>query len=103
MTPQIVYLLNFYHKRRLGQIFTNIGLRASNNTLKSILSNEFYDFPYDEINLNTSSFSGNIGFRYNYKNSSFKFQYSNGFRSPNLLEMLLLKSVQIIVFFFFLI
>ena len=76
-----IYISN---KRKLGQIFTNIGLRASNNTLKSILSNEFYDFPYDEINLNTSSFSGNIGFRYNYKNSSFKFQYSNGFRSPNL-------------------
>ena len=82
---------NFYsnsiyvsNKRKLGEIFTNIGLRASNNKLKSILSNEFYDFPYNEIDLNTSSFSGNIGLRYNYKNSSFKFQYSNGFRSPNL-------------------
>ena len=76
-----IYISN---KRKLGQIFTNIGLRASNNRLKSILSNEFYDFPFDEIDIKTSSFSGNIGFRYNYKNSSFKFQYSNGFRSPNL-------------------
>lgn len=76
-----IYISN---KRKVGQLFSNIGLRASTNKLLSNLSNKFYDFPFDQIELNNSSISGNIGFRYNYRSSSFKFQFSNGFRSPNL-------------------
>ncbi len=72
------------YKRQVGKIFSNVGLRGNSSKLQSNLSNNFFKFPFSEINLNTSSISGNIGIRYNYMNSSFKIQYSNGFRSPNL-------------------
>ena len=72
------------YKKKIGKIFSNIGLRGNSSNLESKLTNEFFNFPFSEINLNTSSFSGNVGLRYNNKNSSFKIQYSNGFRSPNL-------------------
>ena len=63
----------------------NIGIRGTKANLKSKISNDFFNFPFSEIEINTSSISGSFGLIYNYsKNSSLKFLYSNGFRSPNL-------------------
>ncbi|MBV20377.1 MAG: hypothetical protein CL870_04670 [Cytophagia bacterium] len=76
--------LYFSYKKKFRKIFSNVGLRGNISRLESKLSNQILEFPFSEINLNTSSVSGNIGFRYNYNKSSFKVQYSNGFRSPNL-------------------
>jgi len=63
----------------------NFGIRGTKANLKSKLSSDFFNFPFSEIEINTSSISGSFGLIYNYsKNSSLKFLYSNGFRSPNL-------------------
>ena len=72
------------YKRKLGDIKTNMGIRGNISNLKSQISSSFFDFPITEINVNSSSMSGNIGFRYDLNSSVFKFQYSNGFRTPNL-------------------
>ena len=72
------------YKRNIKKVFTNVGLRGNNSILKSSISNTFFDFPFNEIETKSSSISGNIGIRYNLEKSSFKFQYSNGYRSPNL-------------------
>ncbi len=71
-------------KRKIRNMFFNIGVRGSSSILESSLSNTFYNFPFDNIDVKTSSLSSNIGLRYNFNNSSFKFHYSNGYRSPNL-------------------
>ena len=63
----------------------NFGIRGTKTNLKSKISSDFFNFPFSEIKINTSSISGSFGLIYNYsKNSSLKFLYSNGFRSPNL-------------------
>ena len=63
----------------------NIGIRGTKANLKSKISSDFFNFPFSEIEINTSSISGSFGLIYNYsKNSSLKFLYSNGFRTPNL-------------------
>jgi len=63
----------------------NFGIRGTKTNLKSKISSDFFNFPFSEIEINTSSISGSFGLIYNYsKNSSLKFLYSNGFRSPNL-------------------
>ena len=63
----------------------NFGIRGTKANLKSKISSDFFNFPFSEIEINTSSISGSFGLIYNYsKNSSLKFLYSNGFRSPNL-------------------
>ena len=63
----------------------NFGIRGTKTNLKSEISSDFFNFPFTEIKINTSSISGSFGLIYNYsKNSSLKFLYSNGFRSPNL-------------------
>ena len=72
------------YKRKFGDIKTNMGIRGNISNLKSQISSLFFDFPFTEINVNSSSMSGNIGFRYDLNSSVFKFQYSNGFRTPNL-------------------
>ena len=63
----------------------NFGIRGTKTNLKSEISSDFFNFPFSEVEINTSSISGSFGLIYNYsKNSSLKFLYSNGFRSPNL-------------------
>ncbi len=63
----------------------NFGIRGTKANLKSKISSDFFNFPFSEVEINTSSISGSFGLIYNYsKNSSLKFLYSNGFRSPNL-------------------
>ena len=63
----------------------NFGIRGTKTNLKSKISSDFFNFPFSEVEINTSSISGSFGLIYNYsKNSSLKFLYSNGFRSPNL-------------------
>ena len=72
------------YKRKFGDIKTNMGIRGNISNLKSQISSLFFDFPFKEITVKSSSMSGNIGFRYDLNSSVFKFQYSNGFRTPNL-------------------
>ena len=71
-------------KRNIKKLKTNIGLRANSSSLKSLLSNSFYNFPFSKINVKASSISGNLGMRYDIGSNTIKFQYSNGFRTPNL-------------------
>ena len=71
-------------KNSFNRIKYNAGIRANNSYLNAKLSNSFYDFDFNEIELNNTSITGNIGLRYDKGVSVLKFQYSNGFRSPNL-------------------
>ena len=71
-------------KNSYKKIKFNAGLRGNVSNLKSILSGNFYDFNFNKIKLNNASLSGNFGLRYDKGISVLKFQYSNGFRTPNL-------------------
>ena len=84
-TNYIINSLYISYKKINKKINYNLGLRGTNTNLKSKISNSFFNFPYSEIKLNTTSLSGNMGINYNYSENSFlKFLYSNGFRAPNL-------------------
>ena len=84
-TNYLINSLYFSYKKNIKKLNYNIGLRGTNTNLKSKISNSFFNFPYSEINLNTTSISGSLGVNYNYsETSSLKFLYSNGFRAPNL-------------------
>ncbi len=76
-----IYIL---FKNSFKKIKYNAGIRANNSYLNAKLSNSFYDFDFNEIEVNNTSVSGNIGLRYDKGVSVLKFQYSNGYRSPNL-------------------
>ena len=71
-------------KNSFKKIKFNAGLRGNISNLKGILSGNFYDFDFNEIQLNNASLSGNFGLRYDKGISVLKFQYSNGYRTPNL-------------------
>ena len=71
-------------KNSFKKIKFNAGLRGNISNLKGILSGNFYDFEFNEIHLNNASLSGNFGLRYDKGISVLKFQYSNGYRTPNL-------------------
>ncbi len=73
------------YKKTNKKLNYNFGIRGTKTNLKSKISSDFFNFPFSEVEINTSSISGSFGLIYNYsKNSSLKFLYSNGFRSPNL-------------------
>ena len=72
------------YKNSINKIKYNAGIRANNSYLNAKFSNNFYDFDFDEIEVNNTSITGNLGIRYDKGISVLKFQYSNGFRSPNL-------------------
>lgn len=70
----------------LSQNITAIsGIRYSQVFLNSRFSgNQFYDFPYDEINLSTGALSGSLGFTWRpVNNLQFNLNSSTGFRAPN--------------------
>ena len=71
-------------KNSLKKIKYNAGLRGNISSLKSKLSGDFFDFSFKEIKLNNASLSGNLGLRFDKGISVIKFQYSNGYRTPNL-------------------
>ncbi|MEK6476845.1 TonB-dependent receptor [Catalinimonas sp. 4WD22] len=74
------------HKWNFDPRFTlNTGLRYSRVWLTSrFTENSFYDFPYDEINLNTGALSGSTGLVFRPTESwQLNFLLSSGFRAPN--------------------
>ncbi|MDR8392055.1 TonB-dependent receptor [Aliifodinibius sp. S!AR15-10] len=74
------------YRQDLGSKLTAIlGARYSHVMLNSrFRSTEFYDFPFDEIAINTGAFSGSLGFTYRpASNLQFNLNGSTGFRAPN--------------------
>lgn len=60
------------------------GLRYSHVFLNAQFSREFYDFPFDEITINTGAVSGSLGFTWRPVSSlQFNLNGSTGFRAPN--------------------
>lgn len=60
------------------------GARYSHILLNAHFSDDFYDFPFKNINLETGAFSGSLGFTYRpVENFQFNFNGSTGFRAPN--------------------
>lgn len=63
----------------------NGGLRYSHIWLKSGLDKAFYDFPFDNLDLNTGALNGSIGATLQTKNSYIlKLNATTGFRAPNI-------------------
>ena len=74
------------HKWNFDPRFTlNSGLRYSRVWLKSrFTENSTYDFPYDQISLNTGALSGSVGLVYRPDDSwQWNLLLSSGFRAPN--------------------
>jgi hemoglobin/transferrin/lactoferrin receptor protein len=74
------------HKWNLDPRFTlNSGIRYSQVWLESrFTENSFYDFPYDQLQLNTGAISGSTGLVYRPNDSwQWNFLLSSGFRAPN--------------------
>lgn len=74
------------YQKELGEKITAVGgLRYSHIVLNSkFTSNQFYDFPYDRIKLNTGTLNGSLGFTYRpLKNLQVSLNGSSGFRAPN--------------------
>ncbi len=74
------------HKWNFDPRFTlNSGLRYSRVWLESrFMENSFYDFPYNQINLNTGALSGSAGLVYRPDESwQWNLLLSSGFRAPN--------------------
>ncbi|MDX1636678.1 MAG: TonB-dependent receptor [Balneolaceae bacterium] len=67
------------------EITAVLGARYSHVMLNSRFeSKQFYDFPFDEIEINTGAFSGSLGFTYRpVKDLQFNLNGSSGFRAPN--------------------
>jgi len=66
-------------------LILNTGIRYSQILLNSKFNNQtFYNFPYDEINLNTGALNGSIGMVWKISNEfNIKSSISSGFRAPN--------------------
>jgi len=65
-------------------VFTT-GARYSQVWIKANISDMFYDFPFEEINLNTNALSGSIGTVYNsFSKWVLKLNLTTGFRAPNI-------------------
>ena len=74
------------HKWNFDPRFTlNSGLRYSRVWLESrFTENSFYDFPYDQLSLNTGAMSGSMGLVYRPNDSwQWNLLLSSGFRAPN--------------------
>ncbi|MBO6518168.1 MAG: TonB-dependent receptor, partial [Bacteroidia bacterium] len=76
-------------KRELGKSFLlTLGSRYSYIDLHAPFENSFYSFPFSEINLQKSAFSGSLGLRYMINKKSFVFaNLASGFRAPNVDDM----------------
>ena len=66
-------------------LILNAGIRYSQVLLKSnFVDKTFYDFPYDEIKINTGAFNGSLGLVWKLANEfQIKTALSSGFRAPN--------------------
>lgn len=59
------------------------GIRYNHFLLNSRFSDEFYDFPFNEANINDGALIGSMGINYRSEDWSFYSAVSTGFRSPN--------------------
>ena len=59
------------------------GIRYNHYLLNSRFSDEFYDFPFNEANINDGALIGSMGINYRSEDWSFYSAVSTGFRSPN--------------------
>lgn len=64
-------------------LIANAGARYTLYRLRSDLSDSYYNFPFNEINLNTSAFNGNLGLVYKPSDWKASTYFSTGFRAPN--------------------
>jgi len=73
------------YKQDLSSHFTAVaGARYSHVLLDARFSDRFYNFPFDEIELNTGAMSGSLGFTYRpLDDLQFNLNGSTGFRAPN--------------------
>lgn len=73
------------YQQDLSSTFTAIaGLRYSHVILHSEFSDRFYDFPFDEIDINTGALNGSLGFTWRpIQDLQFNLNGSTGFRAPN--------------------
>ena len=73
------------HKFNNNKWIANDGIRLQQvSLLSSIVDNSFFSLPVTSVNQSNGSLTGNIGFAYHpSKNTSVKFGYARGFRSPN--------------------
>lgn len=61
------------------------GLRYAYINAKAKFSREFFDFPFDEAEINTGSLTGNLGLNYHPGSSTeLRAMFSTGFRAPNI-------------------
>ena len=74
------------YKNNLSEKSTVItGLRYSRVILAGTLDTTFYDFPFSDININTGSLNGSLGYVYRpNKRTQINTNISTGFRAPNL-------------------
>lgn len=73
------------YQQKVASNFTAVGgLRYSHVLLRSAFSDRFYDFPFDEIEINTGSLNGSLGFTFRPADDlQFSLNGSTGFRAPN--------------------
>jgi hemoglobin/transferrin/lactoferrin receptor protein len=64
-------------------LIANAGARYTLYRLRSELTDTFYDFPFEDIKLNTSALNGNLGLVYKPAGWKFSTFVSTGFRAPN--------------------
>lgn len=73
-----------YRQDLTSKVTAVAGARYSHVLLNARFSDDFYNFPFDEIKLNTGALSGSFGFTYRpVKNLQFNLNGSTGFRAPN--------------------
>jgi len=74
-----------YQYKLSDRVTAIAGARYSHVMLHSRFeSRRFYDFPFDEIEINTGAFSGSLGFTYRpVEDLQFNLNGSSGFRAPN--------------------
>ncbi len=77
------YLL--YQKKWNDKLSSNFGLRYTQYSLSSDMSDRsFFDFPYEDLEVNTGALTGNAGLVYTPSRKwQFSTNLSSGFRAPN--------------------
>ncbi len=79
--------LYYSYKNNFNDLFTlNTGIRLNYINLSStLIDNSFYNFPYDNISLNTMAFNGSAGLVYRPDEKwQVNLNISSGFRAPNI-------------------
>lgn len=63
----------------------NFGVRYSQFLINAEFDNTFFDFPFNDANINDGSFSGSLGSVYKFNDKFHSFiNFSSGFRAPNI-------------------